>query len=138
MRKVLVVDDDPLIRLLLEEILSDFRTRGIQILSADNGRTALELIKQEEPDIIFLDVMLPQMNGFEVCNIIKNDLSLKHVYVIMLTAKGQEIDKKKAEEYGADYYITKPFTIQDVIKKVMEVLGGVSPEKTTPQRSATP
>ena len=109
MQKILIVDDDPLIRLLLEEILTDFNAKGIQISSADNGLTALELIKREEPDIIFLDVMLPQMNGFEVCNIIKNDLSLKHLYIIMLTAKGQEIDKKKAHEYGADYYITKPF-----------------------------
>jgi two-component system alkaline phosphatase synthesis response regulator PhoP len=123
MQKILIVDDDPLIRLLLEEILTDFRAKGVQISSADNGRTALELIKREEPNIIFLDVMLPQMNGFEVCNIIKNDLSLKHLYIIMLTAKGQEIDKKKAHEYGADYYITKPFTIQDVLKKVSEVLG---------------
>jgi DNA-binding response OmpR family regulator len=123
MQKILIVDDDPLIRLLLEEILTDFMAKGVQISSADNGRTALELIKCEEPDIIFLDVMLPQMNGFEVCNIIKNDLSLKHLYIIMLTAKGQEIDKKKAHEYGADYYITKPFTIQDVLKKVSEVLG---------------
>ncbi len=126
MQKILIVDDDPLIRLLLEEILTDFNAKGIQISSADNGLTALELIKREEPDIIFLDVMLPQMNGFEVCNIIKNDLSLKHLYIIMLTAKGQEIDKKKAHEYGADYYITKPFTIQDVIKKVSEVLGASS------------
>jgi len=126
MQKILIVDDDPLIRLLLEEILTDFNAKGIQISSADNGRTALELIKREEPNIIFLDVMLPQMNGFEVCNIIKNDLSLKHLYIIMLTAKGQEIDKKKAHEYGADYYITKPFTIQDVIKKVSEVLGASS------------
>ena len=123
MQKILIVDDDPLIRLLIEEILTDFKTKGIQISSADNGLTALEFIKREEPNIIFLDVMLPQMNGFEVCNIIKNDLSLKHLYIIMLTAKGQEIDKKKAHEYGADYYITKPFTIQDVIKKVSEVLG---------------
>jgi two-component system alkaline phosphatase synthesis response regulator PhoP len=126
MQKILIVDDDPLIRLLLEEILTDFNAKGIQISSADNGLTALELIKREEPDIIFLDVMLPQMNGFEVCNIIKNDLSLKHLYIIMLTAKGQEIDKKKAHEYGADYYITKPFTIQDVIKKVSKVLGASS------------
>ena len=126
MQKILIVDDDPLIRLLLEEILTDFNAKGIQISSADNGLTALELVKREEPDIIFLDVMLPQMNGFEVCNIIKNDLSLKHLYIIMLTAKGQEIDKKKAHEYGADYYITKPFTIQDVLKKVSEVLGASS------------
>ncbi|MDQ7786281.1 MAG: response regulator [Thermodesulfovibrionales bacterium] len=126
MQKILIVDDDPLIRLLLEEILTDFNAKGIQISTADNGLTALELIKREEPDIIFLDVMLPQMDGFEVCSIIKNDLSLKHLYIIMLTAKGQEIDKKKAHEYGADYYITKPFTIQDVIRKVSEVLGASS------------
>ncbi|MEW6587309.1 MAG: response regulator [Nitrospirota bacterium] len=127
MPKILIVDDDPLIRLLLEEILAEFQAAGIQLLSADNGLSAIDLIKREEPDIVFLDVMLPKMDGFEVCSIVRNDLGLKNVYIVVLTAKGQELDKQKARECGADYYITKPFTIHDVIKKVREVLRPASP-----------
>jgi DNA-binding response OmpR family regulator len=126
MTKILIVDDDQLIRLLLEEILSDLRIQDIQLFSADNGHAALEIIQREEPQIVFLDVMLPGMNGFEVCNIVKNTLKMNHIYIIMLTAKGQELDKQKAKESGADFYITKPFTIQDVIRKVKEVLGSAS------------
>jgi two-component system, OmpR family, alkaline phosphatase synthesis response regulator PhoP len=123
MHKILIVDDDPLIRLLLEEILSDVKIHDIRIFSADNGHTATEIIQREKPQIVFLDVMLPGINGFEVCNMIKNTLRMNDIYVIMLTAKGQEMDKQKAKDSGADYYITKPFTIQDVIRKVKEVLG---------------
>jgi two-component system, OmpR family, alkaline phosphatase synthesis response regulator PhoP len=123
MHKILIVDDDPLIRLLLEEILSDVRMHDIRILSADNGHTAAEIVQREEPQIVFLDVMLPGINGFEVCNMIKNTLKMNNIYIIMLTAKGQELDKQKAKDSGADFYITKPFTIQDVIRKVNEVLG---------------
>jgi|WetSurSiteA1Bulk_404760.scaffolds.fasta_scaffold00828_6 two-component system, OmpR family, alkaline phosphatase synthesis response regulator PhoP len=123
MHKILIVDDDPLIRLLLEEILSDVRVRNIRIFSADNGHTAAEIIQREAPEIVFLDVMLPGINGFEVCNMIKNTLKMNNIYIIMLTAKGQELDKQKAKDSGADFYITKPFTIQDVIRKVKEVLG---------------
>jgi two-component system, OmpR family, alkaline phosphatase synthesis response regulator PhoP len=123
MHKILIVDDDPLIRLLLEEILSDLRVRNVRIFSADNGHTAAEIIQREVPEIVFLDVMLPGLNGFEVCNMIKNTLKMNNIYIIMLTAKGQELDKQKAKDSGADFYITKPFTIQDVIRKVKEVLG---------------
>jgi len=126
MHKILIVDDDPLIRLLLEEILSDVRIPDIRLFTADNGHTAVEIIRQEEPQIVFLDVMLPGMNGFEVCNMTKNILKMNHIYIIMLTAKGQELDKQKAKDSGADFYITKPFTIQDVIRKVKEVLGSIS------------
>lgn len=123
MIKILLVDDDPIIRNLLEQILEPFEEKGVELLTADNGLIALETIQKKLPGLVLLDVMMPKMNGFEVCSIVKKDLKLSDVYIIMLTAKGQESDKQKAEECGADFYITKPFNIHELIKKVGEVLG---------------
>jgi two-component system alkaline phosphatase synthesis response regulator PhoP len=123
MTKILLVDDDPIIRNLLEQILEPFEEKGVELLTADNGLIALETIQKKMPGLVLLDVMMPKMNGFEVCSIVKKDLNLSDVYIIMLTAKGQESDKQKAEECGADFYITKPFNIHELIKKVGEVLG---------------
>jgi CheY-like chemotaxis protein len=122
MPKILIVDDDPLIRNLLGQILEPFQEIGVEVFSASNGSTAIDMVKQDAPDIIFLDVMMPKMNGFEVCNIVKNDLSMRKIYIIMLTAKGQELDKQKAKTAGADFYITKPFNIHEIKKKVSEIL----------------
>jgi DNA-binding response OmpR family regulator len=92
-------------------------------LNANDGKDALDIIKQSEPEIVFLDVMMPNINGFEVCKTVKNDYLLKNIYIIMLTAKGQEIDRQKAIDCGADYYITKPFNIDEILRKVSTVLG---------------
>ena len=91
-------------------------------MTAENGVVALEAVKKERPDIVFLDVMMPKLNGFEVCKIVKNDNEIKGSYIIMLTAKGQEVDKLKAKDVGVDCYITKPFNISELIGKVDEVL----------------
>jgi two-component system, OmpR family, alkaline phosphatase synthesis response regulator PhoP len=122
MPKILIVDDDFLIRNLLKQILEPFEEKGVKLFVADNGIVAIDKVKSENPDIVFLDVMMPKMNGFEVCNILKNDLEMKNIYIIMLTAKGQELDKQKAIGMGADFYITKPFNINEIIRKVSEVL----------------
>ncbi len=121
-KKILIVDDEPHIRLLLEQTLEDLEDEGVQLLIADNGEEALDTIKTEKPDLVFLDVMMPKMNGFDVCNAVKNELSLKGVYIIMLTAKGQEFDKHKGKEVGADLYMTKPFDPDEVVKKSIQVL----------------
>jgi two-component system, OmpR family, alkaline phosphatase synthesis response regulator PhoP len=122
MPKILIVDDDFLIRNLLKQILEPFEEKGVKLFVADNGIVAIDKVKTENPDIVFLDVMMPRMNGFEVCSILKKDLEMKNVYIIMLTAKGQELDKQKAVDMGADFYITKPFNISEILKKVSEVL----------------
>jgi DNA-binding response OmpR family regulator len=122
MPKILIVDDDPLIRNLLEQILEPFQEHGVELMTAENGVVALEIITKERPNIIFLDVMMPKLNGFEVCKIVKNDNEIKNSYIIMLTAKGQEVDKLKAKDVGVDCYITKPFNIGELIGKVDEVL----------------
>ncbi len=122
MPKILVVDDEPLIRLLLEQTLEVFEEHGVEVLSAENGLDAVEMIGKERPELVFLDVMMPKMNGFEVCSIVKQQMQLNDVCIVMLTAKGQEQDKQKAEEAGTDQYITKPFSIQEVTDKVSEIL----------------
>ncbi len=123
-RKILIVDDEPHIRLLLEQTLEDLADAAdITLLMANNGLDALELIQTQRPNLVFLDVMMPKMNGFEVCQRVKKELVIEGVYIIMLTAKGQEFDKVRGQEVGADLYMTKPFDPDQVVKRAMEVLG---------------
>ena len=122
-KKILIVDDEPHIRLLLEQTLEDFEDADVEILSAANGEDALEEIRKGSPELVFLDVMMPKMNGFDVCNAVKNELQMKGVYIVMLTAKGQEFDRQKGTEAGADLYMTKPFNPDEIIAKASEVLG---------------
>jgi len=121
MAKILIVDDEAHIRMLLEQTLEDFEDKGVKLFSADNGRKALDIILNEKPDLVFLDVMMPELNGYDVCSKVKQELGLDEVYIIMLTAKGQEYDKKRALEAGADLYITKPFDPDFIINKTEEV-----------------
>ncbi|NEP14813.1 MAG: response regulator [Symploca sp. SIO2C1] len=121
-KKILIVDDEHYIRMLLEETLEDLEDEGVELLIASNGAEALETIKTEKPELVFLDVMMPKMNGFDVCNIVKNELKLDDTYIIMLTAKGQEFDKQKGQEVGADLYMTKPFDPDEVVEKSLEIL----------------
>ena len=122
MPKVLIADDEPHIRLLLEQTLEDLEDEGLEILVAENGAEALEVIRENKPDMVFLDVMMPKMNGFEVCAEVKNNLKIQDICIVLLTAKGQETDKLKVMESGADMYITKPFNPDDIVKKVREIL----------------
>jgi two-component system alkaline phosphatase synthesis response regulator PhoP len=121
--KILIVDDEAYIRLLIEQALEDLEDGGVQLLTADDGQEALETIRTEKPDLVFLDVMMPTMNGFDVCHAIKHELRLDKVYVVMLTAKGQEFDRQKGREAGADTYMTKPFDPDELFEKAAEVLG---------------
>jgi len=122
-KKILIVDDEPHIRILISQTLEELEDEGVELLTATNGEEALEIIQQEKPDLVFLDVMMPKMNGFEVCQAVKNDLGLQDVYIIMLTAKGQEFDKQKGNQSGADLYMTKPFDPDEILAKAMEILG---------------
>jgi len=122
-KKILIVDDEPHIRALLEQTLEDFEDEDVEILTAANGEEGLESIEEEHPNLVFLDVMMPKMNGFDVCRKVKKELQFDDVYVVMLTAKGQEFDKKKGLEVGADTYMTKPFDPDAIIEKAEEVLG---------------
>ncbi len=122
-KKILIVDDEPHIRLLMEQTLEELEDEGVTLLTARDGKEAIETIKAEKPQLVFLDVMMPKVNGFDVCNTVKNELNLNEIYIIMLTAKGQEFDKKKGQESGADLYMTKPFDPDEVVEKALEILG---------------
>lgn len=122
--KILIVDDEAHIRRLLQRTLMDFEDKGIEILTSDNGADALEIIKVERPKLVFLDVMMPIMNGYDVCAAVKQDLGWEDVYIVMLTAKGQEVDKERGEDAGADIYITKPFDPDEIISLAETVLEG--------------
>ncbi len=122
-KKILIVDDEPHIRALLEQTLEDFEDEDVELLTAGNGQEGLEIIEEEHPDLVFLDVMMPKMNGFDVCKTVKQELQLANVYIVMLTAKGQEFDKKMGLEVGADTYMTKPFDPDAIVEKAEDVLG---------------
>jgi two-component system alkaline phosphatase synthesis response regulator PhoP len=121
--KVLIVDDETHIRSLIQQTLEELEDEGVELSTADNGETALELIKAEQPQLVFLDVMMPKMNGFEVCHAVKQDLGLGGVHIVLLTAKGQEIDRQKGDEVGADVYMTKPFDPDALLAHARQVLG---------------
>ncbi|NEO68946.1 response regulator [Moorena sp. SIO3H5] len=122
-KKILIVDDEPYMRLLIEQTLEDLEDEGVELLTAEDGEDALEQVKSEQPNLVFLDLMMPKMSGFDVCDQIKNVLYMNDVYVIMLTAKGQEFDKQKGKEVGTDMYLTKPFDPDQVLEKSQEILG---------------
>lgn len=123
-KKVLIVDDEPNILILMEQALEKLEDENdVELLTAKNGLEALEIIKSQKPDLVFLDVMMPKMSGLEVCDTVKNKLSMQNIYIIMLTAKGQEFDKQSGIAVGADLYMTKPFRPKEVLQKSREVLG---------------
>lgn len=122
-KKLLIVDDEPHIRLLLEQTLEELEDYGVEIFTATNGLEALEMIQSEKPNLVFLDVMMPKMNGYDVCQKVKGELGMTDVYIIMLTAKGQEFDRSRGKDVGADIYMTKPFDPDEILEKSYEILG---------------
>ena len=121
-QKILIVDDEDHLRMLIEQTLEDLEDEGVELLTASNGQEALDMIIDEKPDLVFLDVMMPKMNGIEVCRKVKQELKLNDVFIIILTAKGQELDKQKGKDVDADVYMTKPFDPDDLLDKAREVL----------------
>src|ERR1700722_3889925 len=87
-QKLLIVDDEPHIRMLIEQTLEELEDEDVTFLTADNGEDALEIIKEEKPQLVFLDVMMPKMNGMEVCRRVKKELKMEDVYIFLLTPKG--------------------------------------------------
>ncbi len=121
-KKILIVDDELNMRMLLKEGLEEFEDKGVNLLLADNGKDAIEFVRTEKPELVILDVMMPGMDGFEVCNTIKNELGIKGVYVLMLTSNGQKFNKRKSIEVAADIFITKPFDPDEIAEKVAKTL----------------
>ena len=116
--KILIADDEAHLRLLISQTLEELEDDGVELLTAANGEDALAAITAEQPALVFLDVMMPKISGFDVCQRTKHDLGLTGTYIVLLTAKGQEFDRQKGYESGADLYMTKPFDPGDVAERL--------------------
>ena len=121
-KKILLVDDEPNIVILLEARL---KANGYEVLSAGDGLTALEKAKKEKPDLIILDLMLPKMDGYKVCGLLKKDARYAKIPILMFTARAQEEDRRLGEEVGANAYLTKPFEPEVLLDKIQKL---ISPE----------
>ncbi|WP_263375933.1 response regulator transcription factor [Granulicella aggregans] len=121
--KILIVDDEPHLRMLIQQTLEELEDEGVELLMASNGEEAIDMIQEEQPNLVFLDVMMPKKNGFDVCHAVKNELKMSHIHIILLTAKGQEFDRQRGQEVGADLYMTKPFDPDALVAKARSVLG---------------
>ncbi len=122
MPKILIADDEPYMRRLLKETLEIFEEIGVKILTANNGKDAIVSIKKEKPELVILDVIMPEMNGFQVCSFIKNELEAKDIYVLMISTDGQDLNKRRSRDAGADLFMTKPFDPDRIINEVSRVL----------------
>ncbi len=119
-QSVLIVDDEPNIVLSLEFLM---KKAGFEARVVRDGEAALEAIEDRAPDLVLLDVMMPKRDGYDVCQTIRANPAWKDIRIIMLTAKGREVEREKGLAMGADDYITKPFSTREVIETVKRYLG---------------
>lgn len=119
-KKVLIADDEPNIVISLEFLM---QRNGYEVMTAPDGEQALRLLDAFRPDLILLDIMLPLRNGFEVCQRIREHPGWKNTRIVMLTAKGREVEVTKGLALGADVYITKPFSTQELLASVRQLIG---------------
>jgi DNA-binding response OmpR family regulator len=118
--KVLVVDDEPFICRSLSFVL---RKDDYEVFEARDGEEALEVIRTEKPDLVFLDVMMPKMNGFDVVRAVRAEEHLADILIVLLTAKGQDADRQTGEDAGANDYMTKPFSPTKILERARSLLG---------------
>jgi DNA-binding response OmpR family regulator len=119
-KRVLIADDEPNIVTALEFLL---RRSGYEVSIARNGEAALKLVEDQLPDLVLLDVMMPLRSGYEVCQRMRERADWQHIKIIMLTAKGRDVEMNKGLSIGADLYITKPFSTQELVAKINGLLG---------------
>lgn len=113
--KILIVDDEPNILMSLEFLM---KKEGYRVFIARDGEEAFDIIRSEVPDVVLLDIMMPKVNGYEVCTFIKTSPMYQHIKVVFMSSKSREIDLQKGYELGADLYIPKPFSTRDMVSKV--------------------
>jgi len=119
MHKVMIVDDEPFVVRMLKD---KFQNAGLHVVSASNGKEAIELAHREQPHLIIMDWMMPEMNGIDACETIRSSPAHAKTPIIMLTAKGQEVDERKGKEVGCSHYITKPFSPRMLLRLVQDCL----------------
>jgi DNA-binding response OmpR family regulator len=120
--EILIVDDEPSIVVPIQFLMEQ---QGYNVLVAENGESALDIIYKYKPDLILLDIMLPRIDGYEVCEIVRLDPRYRDIKIIFLTAKGREVEIAKGLALGADAYITKPFSNTELVSKVKELLANI-------------
>jgi DNA-binding response OmpR family regulator len=118
-KEILIVDDEPDVVVPIQFLMEQ---QGYRVMAAERGEDALDLIYHYKPDLVILDIMLPGIDGYEVCEIIRLDLNYRDVKIMFLTAKGREVDIAKGLTLGADAYLTKPFSNDELVAKVKELL----------------
>jgi DNA-binding response OmpR family regulator len=118
-KEILIVDDEPDVVVPIQFLMEQ---QGYRVMAAERGEDALDLIYHYKPDLVILDIMLPGIDGYEVCEIIRLDPNYRDVRVMFLTAKGREVDIAKGLALGADAYLTKPFSNDELVAKVKELL----------------
>ncbi len=119
-KRILVVDDEPD---LVETLQLRLEQENFECLTADDGYNGLELARNEKPDLIILDIMLPSMDGYKVSRLLKFQKELRHIPIIMLTARDKPEDQLLGEQTGADYYMTKPFSMDKLVAKIKHFVG---------------
>lgn len=122
-KKILIAEDQAHIRLLIEQSIEELEDEGVELLFAHDGEEALATIVRERPDLVLLDVMMPKMNGFEVCEKLRQHPDAAGVHVIFLTAKGQEYDRVRGAQLGANAYMTKPFNPDELLATARRAIG---------------
>ena len=123
MAKILIADDDPQTRQMLEETLEELEAYGVELIVAGNGMEALEVIRQHKPELVFLDALMPKMNGLEVCNTAKKQFGIGDIRIIVLTAEGQAYEIGQLREAGADGSLMKPLDPDEVYETAARALG---------------
>ena len=118
-QEILIVDDEPSIVVPIQFLMEQ---QGYNVMVAENGESALDIIYKYKPDLILLDIMLPRIDGYEVCEIVRLDPRYRDIKIIFITAKGREVEIAKGLALGADAYITKPFSNTELVSKVKELL----------------
>ncbi|MCC5988735.1 MAG: response regulator [Pararhodobacter sp.] len=120
--KILICDDEPHIRRLIELSLEELEAEGVELIVTEDGEEALAEVRAQDPDLVILDVMMPKLNGFDVCEAIRKDAPARAPYVLLLTSKGQEYDRQRGVSVGADRFMTKPFDPDVLVATAREIL----------------
>jgi two-component system phosphate regulon response regulator PhoB len=134
MERILIVDDDPDIQRLVRYNLTH---AGFEVVAAETGRKALDSVQERPPDLIVLDLMLPDLDGNEVCRILRRQDNSRRIPILMLTARGDEIDRVLGFELGADDYVMKPFSPRELVLRVKSILRRMKTERSAMLRSGT-
>jgi DNA-binding response OmpR family regulator len=121
--RILIVDDEPSIVVPLEFLM---KREGYEVEVAADGQAALDALERSAPDLVILDVMLPRLNGFDVCRRIRDAPRWRGLKILMLTAKGRDSEMQRGLELGADAYVTKPFSTRDLVARIRALLGGAA------------